>query len=186
MFGLVSEIRNKNNVGHCNLLIIIETFTFNDTPQTRKVRTCMGGHNDDIFNTDLLRNFLIYILKSQFPPQTINRPCLSPIYGNDADWKVIKNKKYRPIFFIFYNFSICVISINRWQTWTIYGLWGKLWFQNVDEKIPQKVCVKYVIIMTSHTSADFPCLRCVVKCKCFYYYQQIAMSHIVFVSDFGY
>ena len=52
---------------------------------------------------------------------------------------------YRVKFFIG-NFSICVIFQNRCQTWSIYGLWRKMMYYNVDEKKSANVCVNYVTI----------------------------------------
>ena len=45
---------------------------------------------------------------------------------------------YPAWYFLICNFSICVIFIRRCQTCTIYGLWRKVRYQNVHEKIPQK------------------------------------------------
>ncbi len=49
-----------------------------------------------------------------------------------------------PWYFFICNLSICIIFINWCQTWTIYDLWGKMRYQNVDEKIPQRsVFIKF-------------------------------------------
>ncbi len=51
----------------------------------------------------------------------------------------------RDIFFIC-TFSIFTISHDRRQMWTIYGLWRKMRYQNLDKKIFQR----FVIIMSPY------------------------------------
>ena len=66
--------------------------------------------------------------------------------------------------FSFATFQSVSFFINRCQTWSVYGLFRKMRYQNVDEKFRKRLCnlCYHTItrfIVTSHASADyFVCL----------------------------
>ncbi len=90
------------------------------------------------------------------------------VHGNDVTVNI-------PMwYFSFETFWIGSFFINRHQKslWTIYDLWRKMRYQNVDETIGQfhkglcKLChhtITRLIIQTPHMSVDFLFLRCVYE-----------------------
>ncbi len=60
---------------------------------------------------------------------------------------LLSNYHVMKLIFSFATFQSASFFINRCQTWSIHGLWRKMRYQNVDEKLLQ--------ILTPHTSADF-------------------------------
>ena len=56
------------------------------------------------------------------------------------------------------NFLDLSFFINLCQTWTIYGLWIKIGYQHVADKIPQRsVLIISPYYVTLHMSANFLC-----------------------------